>query len=512
MTASDRSRDRYERVFIAGLVVGALALRVYRLGDQSLWVDELLTLDVSIPKEGLNIWSYLKYNIHGPLHSFVVYLFQLLGSSDAWLRLPSALAGAAAVLYFYLWIRTWLGHRIAQIAAVMLAVHPLHIYYSQELRNYSFLLFFGMMSCYYFEKMMGRDRLVDRIGYVAAITCAALSNFTAAYLYLVHTVIYLTRAGIRRTVLVRWAAVSLVVLMLLSPWVYRVYKFIDVSDLVTPVRLGQIEQSDRLRGETTITPAALPYALYTYSVGFSLGPSTRELHYDSSMRGVLRNHGPVIAWVVLLFGGVFLRGAWRVIRGRAPSKELFLYLLIPLVVTMLLNWQNAKAFNVRYVLVGYPAYLCFLAIGCVGLRRRFETALLVAVLATLLIATGNLYYNPKYARDDVRGAVRYIEKHIEPGECILAPTVTGVVEHYYRGVEEVHSIYNPPGQPRERVDRQLQRIFAWCNSVWYVRARPWVDDADGYALGRLADRYRDLQVIDFKGVELIHYGPKKGVD
>ena len=96
MTASDRSTGWHERAFIVALVVGALLLRVYRIGHQSLWVDELLTLDVSDPKDGLNIWSYVKYNIHGPLHSFVVYLFQLVSSKDAWLRMPSALIPYAA--------------------------------------------------------------------------------------------------------------------------------------------------------------------------------------------------------------------------------------------------------------------------------------------------------------------------------------------------------------------------------------------------------------------------------
>ena len=95
-----------------------------------------------MPKDGLNIWSYLKYNIHGPLHSFVVYLFQLISLNDGWLRIPSALAGAGAVVYFYLWVRLWIGRNTAPIGAVLLALHPLHIHYSQELRNYSFLLFF----------------------------------------------------------------------------------------------------------------------------------------------------------------------------------------------------------------------------------------------------------------------------------------------------------------------------------------------------------------------------------
>ncbi|MCK4774865.1 MAG: glycosyltransferase family 39 protein, partial [Candidatus Krumholzibacteria bacterium] len=132
--APDRSLVRNERVFLAALIVVAALFRFYRIGAQSLWVDEMLTVSVSIPKDGLNIWSYVKFNIHGPLHSFVVYLFQLVSRGDAWLRLPSALAGVGVVVYFYLWIRMWVGRYVAQIGAVLIAVHPLLVYYSHELR------------------------------------------------------------------------------------------------------------------------------------------------------------------------------------------------------------------------------------------------------------------------------------------------------------------------------------------------------------------------------------------
>lgn len=510
MTASDQNTGRYDRVFIISLAVVALLLRIYRIGHQSLWVDELLTLEVSMPKEGLHIWSYLWYNIHGPLHAFVVYLFQLVNTGDGWLRLPSALAGAGAVVYFYLWTRSWLGRNVARIAAVMLAVHPLHLYYSQELRNYSFLLCFGLMSCYYFERFSLRGRRRDFAGYVVTIVLAALSNFSAAFLFGAHSVIYLMRNGLGRRTLIRWSAVCLTVLILLSPWVYRIYAIIDVSDLITPVRPGQLDETQRLRGETTVTPLALPYAVYTYSVGFSLGPSTRELHGGSTMGYVLRHHTPALAWVALLFGGLFLRGGWRVIRGRAPSKELFLYLLIPVVLTYVLNWQNAKAFNVRYILVGFPAFLCCIAIGCGGLKRGSGGVLAGLVIATLLVATGKYYFDSRYSREDIRGAVRYVEEHLGAGECILAPSVRGIVEHYYDGPEPVYGVFNPPGWPRESVDAQLGELFAWCNSLWFIRARPWVDDADGYVTGQLELHYDKTQITKFEGVELFRLDVKKG--
>ncbi|MEJ2722724.1 MAG: hypothetical protein P8181_16540, partial [bacterium] len=99
--------DKKNQRIVWTMVVIALLIRVFRIGSQSLWVDEILTLGKTIPKSGLHIWDYLIYNIQGPFHSFVVYLFHLVGSSDGWLRLPSALAGGLSVYFFYRWVAIW---------------------------------------------------------------------------------------------------------------------------------------------------------------------------------------------------------------------------------------------------------------------------------------------------------------------------------------------------------------------------------------------------------------------
>ncbi|MBI4720706.1 MAG: glycosyltransferase family 39 protein, partial [Chitinivibrionia bacterium] len=180
---------RADRIFIAVLALGAF-LRFYRLGHQSLWVDEILTLGVSNPKPGLTIWDYLKYNIHGPLHSFAVYLIHFIGMSEAWLRLPSALAGVGAVVFFYAWISRWMGRRVALVASTLFAINPMHVYYSQELRNYSFVLMFGMAACWYFQRLLERESKRTMALFGVSTALAALANFTAAFLFAAHTLIY----------------------------------------------------------------------------------------------------------------------------------------------------------------------------------------------------------------------------------------------------------------------------------------------------------------------------------
>ena len=494
-----------------GLIVLAAVVRAIRIGSQSLWIDEIFTLNLADPRGEYPLWMYLIHNIHGPVHAFVVYLFRLFGDNEAWLRVPSALAGVVCVYYFYRWARAWIDQRVALFGALLLAVHPLHVHYSHEVRNYSFLLMFSMMACYHLEMWMRNTRSARQkhaVWYAASVALAVMSNFSAAFLFAVHTVVFFMRRRISPRTVGKWAVVCGVILVLISPWVYRVYTSIDVQRLVTPVRPGQIEPADRLRGETTFTAEAIPYAFYTFSVGFTLGPSTRELHTNAGMGYVMRKHGVVVLWVVLLFGSLFVLGAIRAVTAGKRWVELWLYLLIPLVLTMALNWQNAKAFNVRYMLVALPAFVCVLSLGITGLRPRVRLVAAGLTVATLLVSLGNHYFNGRYAKEDVRSAVRYVMEQPETPWCVFAPTVNEVVRHY-QGEFAIHSIFQRETVPRATVDRELGLLFAACNSFWYFRARVWVDDYNGYLWEQVNARYDALESVEFDGLSLTRFIRKK---
>ncbi|MCZ6767366.1 MAG: glycosyltransferase family 39 protein [bacterium] len=490
---------RHDLRFAIVLTAGALALRLFRLGGQSLWVDELLTYHMSAPKPGLTIVDYVLHNIHGPLHAFIVYLFQLVSSNDAWLRLPSALAGAAGVFYLYRWVRIWLDERTAKIASVMLAIHPLHIYYSQELRNYSLLFFFAMFASYHLHRLFTDDTVRGRITYALSIVGAALSNFSSAFLYLVHTVLYLGPHGDRRRRVRRWAVVAILITVLLSPWIYRIYVVIDVSKLVTPLGPGELETVERLRGESTLSLEAVPFALYAFSVGYAFGPSLRYLHENPHLSSVLRSHGAAVTWVAVVFGVVSIFGLVR-LRRKRRFWSVVLYLTVPFLMTLILAWQNAKAFNVRYVLLAFPAYLCIVAAGLQALPRRAGLVATGAVMITLLIATANYFFNGNYARENVRDSARFVARQASDSDCVFAPAITEVFEHYYTGSHEVRRLFAPPGTAHDRIDERLAPVLSDCDTLWYVRARAWTYDPDGYVSELLHRAYPHSEVVEYEGV------------
>ncbi len=124
---------------IAALALAALATRLWGLARTSLWRDEGYTVVFThLP------WRTLLgfgegYDVHPPLY-YVLTKVVALALPDALAgRVLSAVAGALTIVALYACAVRLLDRRAALVAALVLALAPLHLWYSQEARPYTLL-------------------------------------------------------------------------------------------------------------------------------------------------------------------------------------------------------------------------------------------------------------------------------------------------------------------------------------------------------------------------------------
>jgi hypothetical protein len=137
--------------------------------------------------------------------------------------------------------------------------------------------------------------------------------------------------------------------------------------------------------------------------------------------------------------------------------------------------------------------------------ERWRTVVSIAVVLTMLSSLAHYYYDGHYAKEDVRGAMRYVEKRMETrgdDACVFAPTVFDVARRYRTADYALYRAFQRRWVKKSSVDAQLDPLFAACNSVWYVRAREWVDDYDGYLWRSLRARYHVVEQTQFDGVKV----------
>lgn len=498
---NEASAPRREKILIAAIVVAAAALRFARLGAQSLWVDEVLSVNAFGAPAGISFWKKLLYDVHGPLYSFFMHFWSMIARGDAWLRAPSAAAGTIAVYLLYRWLRRGAGGTVALAAALFLALSPFHLYYSQEVRFYSFLALFSVLSLLAYERFLGDPTRRRGLALGGALALAALSHFSALFLAAGLVVHLAVTRRLRGAHLRSGALAAVVLLAATAPWVYREITYlrgirvVDVSNL--PVE-------ERLRGERTLSAWQYPYAFYAFSTGYSFGPSLRELHEEASARAIAAKHAPAVAIAVVVFGALAVSG----LVGLARRKAISLYLCVLGVAALAVaaaTALNVKVWNARYLMSVFPLYMALLAFGLPGGSTRRLLAAGVAC-AVMLAADWNYLYDSAYAREDVRSAVAVIESREGPGDAIVIPVVHEVFRRYYRGSNEIVLLY-PDEMGREAVDARVDELLREHGRVWYVRCRGWDRDPGDLLLHAFQRRATPAGTWSFPGVLLLAYGP-----
>lgn len=170
-----RARSRTFWV-VAGLTVLAATLRFATLGVQAYHHDEIVTAS-RVLRDGF--WHAMEAvgfsESAPPLYYALAWLWtQLTGTGEVGLRSVSALAGVATVPVAYLLGAELRDRRAGIVAAALVAVNPMLLWYSQEARSYALLVLLTAAAALYFVRALhgGRRRDFTRWGVFSALALA----------------------------------------------------------------------------------------------------------------------------------------------------------------------------------------------------------------------------------------------------------------------------------------------------------------------------------------------------
>ena len=475
-----KGKQGWSQWLLAGLILLlALCLRCYRLDGQSLWADEGNSAALAT-RSLATITRDAARDIHPPLYYYLLHCWvRLFGNSEIALRSLSVLSGTALVLVTYLLGRELFNRRVALIAALLAAVSPFQVHYSQETRMYILVALWAALAvlfCVLWLKSWvqgraetmavpargrGRARVILFAALYVCFTTAVLYTHYFAFTiplvtnlaYGLATIVYPPLRRLRR--IGAWALAQLAVVALYLPW----------------LRLAG--------GQLTTWPAIAepftPWFLFQELLRvFSLGPSVE----------------PRTTLVVLAFGGLLVLGAlpcaiWHAGQRRPGRPALLarpklaavlftlLYLWVAIVAMYFLSISR-PAYDPKFLLLATPAFHLLLARGIGGEwlsaeengRARAATrwavggVLLLFIVGATIASLRNYYFDERYARDDYRGIVNYISAAGQEGDAIIlnAPGQIDVFSYYYDGELPIYLL---PGQrplDEGKTEEALERI------------------------------------------------------
>jgi len=121
--------------------------------------------------------------------------------------------------------------------------------------------------------------------------------------------------------------------------------------------------------------------------------------------------------------------------------------------------------------MSYPFFLCLVAAGAQSSERKRVGGAGVLV-ALQLVSLGNLYWNPRYHREDVREAARFVSSRAAPADLIL---VFGGIDlpwkHYYQGEARWRMVH--PDDKQEWSAERVRNALTRHPVVWTVRGMMW---------------------------------------
>jgi len=465
------------RWLMLSILILAYALRVFHLDTQSIWYDEGLSIQLAQQDPAQTI-ALSATTDHPPLHALLLGgWMRMAGESDFVVRYLSVFCGVLVVaLTFALGKR--FDERVGLIAAGLMAIAPLAVYYSQETRGYMLLTALILITTITTLRLLNGDRR-KRIwfAYIASLVLALYTHYFAAFAWVAINVGYvvLDLGGLRRSPrsLWRWLIAQFIILACFLPWIPNALAQAGSNATYFPGRVTW----DTVFGDTWRA--------------FSVGEWG-----DMSLVGWL--------WLLLIVLGTLSlshrvtetlrQGETNSTRWRGVSMVVFCLVLIfvPLLLMSGLAWLKPK-FAPRYLLPSLPAFIALASIGITilvdGTKTRYcrwASIGLAITLALPLASIGSLlqlYSDPSLARPDVRSVVQYIEAAEQPTDAILligghqAPAFN----HYYRGSATVIPL--PPDllpaaqSPLDaRVLAQLKSIAQDHSRVWLVQWQSAISD------------------------------------
>jgi len=147
---------RYYVVIAIAIFIGVF-LRFYKIDYQSVWIDEIFSLNQSNPTNSLSgIYSHLRaYDPHPPLYYFSLhFFFKFFGYSTFVMKTFSAIFGVVGLFGIYLLGKEMANKRVGLIALTLTVFNYFHIYYSQEARMYSMLFTTTIFAFYFLVKFI----------------------------------------------------------------------------------------------------------------------------------------------------------------------------------------------------------------------------------------------------------------------------------------------------------------------------------------------------------------------
>jgi 4-amino-4-deoxy-L-arabinose transferase-like glycosyltransferase len=466
------------------ITLGALALRLYRLGERPFWLDEAYSLQITDqPLSSIWSWAAPAAPVDPPLYFAALRAWRaMFGNGEAAVRSLSVVCGVALVPASY-WLAAEIKSRAAGLlAAGLVAIAAMQIDYSQTARMYCQLALAVTLAAAATVHLARRQggRWWVWIALVAGSGAALLTHFYGLFYVagLAAAVLWLNRRALWSAFMRRWWMGQLAIVVIWASWIpaipgqFTTYEVMAPSVFDKPDAAGIVRSlfetvGTGVSGLLRLSPAS---QLLTAGIGLALLfvgiQALRRM--GATPRAVVLwelGVGVAIPAVLTLLVGPLVLGRTLVPAG---------VLVVALLAAGAMSWEGWP----RAVTAG--GLLLFMGVGAVSYSLTADN----------------------HSWDEAAAFVR--------SEATRGDTVVFI---YSDGILPFELYYEPPAAGPELLPvadgdvPDIVRMTVGAERVFLVRSHAQLHDADGEAARLLGGLRPQEDLLELTGIDVYVFGP-----
>jgi len=372
-------KNKLKIIILISIFVLACVLRLAYLDSRSLWGDEVDSVfvafdfashDYTFQRASLlkcltfPVISSFQDGSKMPLYFILLGVWiNIFGPASIGLRLLSVIFGILSIMAFYFFMSKYFKSNIAMLGTFLLAVSPMHILYSNDIRVYSLMVLLAVLSLWYLMKILNGEK--NAINYAWYITWSTLFVYVHYF-----------------SVLFLFAQIAVVAIASLKERSAKKYQGILFSQSLVFLMFALWAVSGLLRfsrvlmgGEALIPQATYNFILRTASVVFAL-------FFGES----IAPWNPFVAVGMLALIALFIRYMYS-IKDMDNNVTVFSILFVVSIISSMV----LKNVLPNYLIPVLPVLMALIAYS-IFLFRSFAVKLVLVILICVVCAVSILNY------------------------------------------------------------------------------------------------------------------------
>lgn len=465
-------------ILIIGFLLRSLSL------DQSLWLDEAINV-LATQKYSLlgMITEYAIADFHPPGFFIILWVWtHIFGIGEVFVRIPSVIFGVITIFVTYLIGKKIHSKQLGLVVSLLLAINPLHIYYSQEARMYALATLAVAVNVLLLIKIYKKEK-ANLVFLIISNLLILLSDYIAYFIFPAELIFLLI---IKKKEIIKKCALAFFISLVISIWWLPIF--------LNQLNVGSVASAN-LPTWKFVTGAFNVKILPLTFVKFIIG----RISLSNKLMYVV-----ILLPVCSLFGYLI----WRGVKSHAvfSRKLLISWIVIPLGLATMISLV-IPVYNYFRVLFVLPAFIILVSLGILSFNKGLKYILGTVVSIELFCAFVYLL-NSSYQREDWRGLVNFFDNK----NSIILFESSGTLppfDYYAKGRLNAKGALKdfPAEDESELID--LQDLLQNNKETYLIDYLVEITDPSRLVAKRLTDiGYRVVEIKNFNGVGFVYHYAK----